>query len=144
YEWLLKTHPRTAIQNLHVLFEEPPLPEGTEWDASLTKPHGYWKDLLDILSLRAMPDSHFPEETPQILPLIFRPMASERKMYQKRTGKVKKVKGSRKGKSSTPSENIRAPRKRAERFEKCLPKDLTEEQRKEVIRGHKYHHAYID
>src|SRR5699024_6769976 len=33
---------------------------------------------------------------------------------------------------------------RAERFDKGIPKDFTDEQRREAIRGHKYHYEYVE
>jgi Domain of unknown function (DUF2828) len=47
---LYKNHPRTAIQNLHLLVE----PVCTRGKSTETLTHGYWKDLLNILALAAL------------------------------------------------------------------------------------------
>ncbi|KAI0728864.1 hypothetical protein C8Q72DRAFT_916471 [Fomitopsis betulina] len=59
FGWLYKHHPRTAIANLPRLVE--PLctcPRKTE-----AMPHGYWKDLLNIVALAALDNLH-PWDTP--------------------------------------------------------------------------------
>ncbi|KAF5320962.1 hypothetical protein D9619_002069 [Psilocybe cf. subviscida] len=47
FGWLYKNHPRTAISNLHLLVSP------VSYSAKKQKylPHGYWKDLLNILAL---------------------------------------------------------------------------------------------
>ena len=47
FGWLYDNHPRTAISNLHLLVE--PLCKAPK--KKLASSHGYWKDLLNILSL---------------------------------------------------------------------------------------------
>jgi hypothetical protein len=51
FGWLYKNHPRTAIFNLHLLVEPVCLPVKK---GKLAKPHGCWKDLLDILCLATL------------------------------------------------------------------------------------------
>ena len=48
FGWLYENHPRTAISNLHLLVEPVCLFVKKN---KLAKPHGCWKDLLDILCL---------------------------------------------------------------------------------------------
>lgn len=48
--WLYENHPRTAISNLHRLVE--PVCSRPKRDQLL--PHGYWKDLLNILALATL------------------------------------------------------------------------------------------
>ena len=51
FGWLYKTHPRTAISNLHLLVE-PVCPPAKKHKSA--KAHGCWKDLLDILCLATL------------------------------------------------------------------------------------------
>lgn len=50
--WLYKNHPRTAIQNLPQLVT--PVSKLGKGDKAKLAPHGYWKDLLNILCLAAL------------------------------------------------------------------------------------------
>ncbi|KZV75758.1 hypothetical protein PENSPDRAFT_599378 [Peniophora sp. CONT] len=50
FGWLYKNHPRTAIQNLPLLVA-PACSRGKSEEANM--PHGYWKDLANILALAA-------------------------------------------------------------------------------------------
>ncbi|VDC05994.1 unnamed protein product [Peniophora sp. CBMAI 1063] len=60
FGWLYKNHPRTAIQNLPLLVT-PACSRGKSEDASM--PHGYWKDLSNILALAAR-DELTPHQKP--------------------------------------------------------------------------------
>ncbi|KAI0782550.1 hypothetical protein C8Q75DRAFT_737517 [Abortiporus biennis] len=63
--WLYKYHPRTAIENLHNLVD----PVCKLGKSEKYAPHGYWKDLLNILCLAAL-DQFNPsyEEFPFLSP----------------------------------------------------------------------------
>src|SRR6202011_3652314 len=50
FGWLYDNHPRTAIQNLHLLVD----PVCTRPKADLGASHGYWKDLLNIVALASL------------------------------------------------------------------------------------------
>jgi hypothetical protein len=50
FGWLYDNHPRTAIQNLHLLVD----PVCTRPKAELGAAHGYWKDLLNIVALASL------------------------------------------------------------------------------------------
>ena len=57
FGWLFENHPRTAITNLHYLVDPvcPRSDKGTEKEKEKKgTPHGYWKDLLDILALATL------------------------------------------------------------------------------------------
>ncbi|KAF7789173.1 hypothetical protein EIP86_000110 [Pleurotus ostreatoroseus] len=63
YGWLYKNHPRTAIENLHLLVD--PVCS-VKKGADPTVSHGYWKDLLNIVALAVgdelrpvLPKRHF-------------------------------------------------------------------------------------
>ncbi|KAG6848310.1 hypothetical protein H0H93_001335 [Arthromyces matolae] len=62
FGWLLKYHPRTAIENLHMLVKQVcRTQEGTQGMS-----HGYWKDLLNIVTLAALDRLHtLPSAAPQ-------------------------------------------------------------------------------
>ncbi|KAJ7679294.1 hypothetical protein DFH06DRAFT_974655 [Mycena polygramma] len=47
FGWLYDNHPRTAIQNLHLLVKPVCMKPGSERGRA----HGYWKDILNILAL---------------------------------------------------------------------------------------------
>ncbi|KAJ6459476.1 hypothetical protein C8R47DRAFT_1180743 [Mycena vitilis] len=47
FGWLYDNHPRTAIQNLHLLVDPVCMKPGSERGRA----HGYWKDILNILAL---------------------------------------------------------------------------------------------
>ncbi|KAH6883796.1 hypothetical protein BKA70DRAFT_1470925 [Coprinopsis sp. MPI-PUGE-AT-0042] len=47
FGWLLKNHPRTAIENLPLLVE----PVCCKPNKKVNVPHGYWKDLLNIVAM---------------------------------------------------------------------------------------------
>ncbi|KAK7006200.1 hypothetical protein R3P38DRAFT_3326058 [Favolaschia claudopus] len=49
FGWLYDNHPRTAITNLHLLVE--PVCSQGKSGKEPSLPHGYWKDLLNILAL---------------------------------------------------------------------------------------------
>ncbi|KAF7334661.1 hypothetical protein MVEN_02296600 [Mycena venus] len=53
FGWLYDNHPRTAIMNLHLLVE-PICRKSNEKSTSESVPHGYWKDLLNILALATL------------------------------------------------------------------------------------------
>ncbi|EPS98355.1 hypothetical protein FOMPIDRAFT_42401 [Fomitopsis schrenkii] len=63
FGWLYEHHPRTAIANLPRLVE----PLCTRPRKSEAMPHGYWKDLLNIVALAALDDLHPWEEPPTFL-----------------------------------------------------------------------------
>ena len=54
FGWLYEHHPRTAVANLPRLVE----PLCTRPKKSGAMPHGYWKDLLNIVALAALDDLH--------------------------------------------------------------------------------------
>ncbi|KAH6910197.1 hypothetical protein BKA70DRAFT_1272437 [Coprinopsis sp. MPI-PUGE-AT-0042] len=49
FGWLLKNHPRTAIENLPLLVK----PVSWKPKKKVNVPHGYWKDLLNIVAMAA-------------------------------------------------------------------------------------------
>ena len=50
FGWLYDNHPRTAIQNLHLLVD----PVCTRPKVDVGASHGYWKDLLNIVALTSL------------------------------------------------------------------------------------------
>jgi hypothetical protein len=50
FGWLYDNHPRTAIQNLHLLID----PVCTRPKVDMGAAHGYWKDLLNIVALASL------------------------------------------------------------------------------------------
>ncbi|KAG1859316.1 hypothetical protein DFJ58DRAFT_780621 [Suillus subalutaceus] len=63
FGWLFENHPRTAVSNLHLLVEPVcsrlrPV-KGKDTKKRVNMPHGYWKDLLNILALATV-DELYP------------------------------------------------------------------------------------
>ncbi|PPQ64178.1 hypothetical protein CVT24_008553 [Panaeolus cyanescens] len=52
FGWLYKNHPRTAIQDLHMLVK--PVCVNKKKGKVIVSAHGYWKDLLNIVALAAV------------------------------------------------------------------------------------------
>ncbi|KAG2137052.1 hypothetical protein DEU56DRAFT_736974 [Suillus clintonianus] len=62
FGWLFENHPRTAISNLYLLVEPVcsrlrPV-KGKDTKKRVSMPHGYWKDLLNILALATVDELH--------------------------------------------------------------------------------------
>lgn len=81
YGWLYEKHPRTAIHNLPQLIK----PVCTVKATGKLAPHGYWKDLLNILclaTLREFPSIQYIHESTFLYP--DRPVPSKSKWRQAR------------------------------------------------------------
>ncbi|KAH7907623.1 hypothetical protein BJ138DRAFT_1129038 [Hygrophoropsis aurantiaca] len=72
FGWLFKNHPRTAIINLHYLVapvcslrRKIKTKDGKEIIRQERAPHGYWKDLLNILALATVDELHPKEDVPE-------------------------------------------------------------------------------
>ncbi|KAK0228560.1 hypothetical protein IW262DRAFT_1309969 [Armillaria fumosa] len=61
FGWLYDNHPRTAISNLHLLYEPVCFNAKNKDDAG--RAHGYWKDLLNILALATVGELGSGEST---------------------------------------------------------------------------------
>lgn len=61
FGWLYDNHPRTAISNLHLLYEPVCLNAKKKDDTG--RAHGYWKDLLNILALTTVGELGSGEST---------------------------------------------------------------------------------
>ncbi|KAK0197089.1 hypothetical protein F5146DRAFT_1099404 [Armillaria mellea] len=61
FGWLYDNHPRTAISNLHLLYE--PVCFNVKNKDDTGRAHGYWKDLLNILALATVGELGSGEST---------------------------------------------------------------------------------
>ncbi|KAG7452469.1 uncharacterized protein BT62DRAFT_879605 [Guyanagaster necrorhizus] len=61
FGWLYDNHPRTAISNLHLLYEPVCFNDKIKNDTG--RAHGYWKDLLNILALATVDELGSDEST---------------------------------------------------------------------------------
>ncbi|KAK0210775.1 hypothetical protein DFS33DRAFT_1371136 [Desarmillaria ectypa] len=61
FGWLFDNHPRTAISNLHLLYE--PVCFNAKIKNDTGRAHGYWKDLLNILALATVGELGSSEST---------------------------------------------------------------------------------
>ncbi|KAJ2932539.1 hypothetical protein H1R20_g4568, partial [Candolleomyces eurysporus] len=99
FGWLYENHPRTAIANIHLLADAVVVNPKTNSAVS----HGYWKDLLNILSL-ATTNSLTPDTNPS---------SALTKPAQKRTSGG--TKGRRGGRVARPSSSRSTPAEHLER-----------------------------
>ena len=85
FGWLYHNHPRTAIQNISRLVE--PLCSIKKGD-DVKAPHGYWKDLLNIVALATV-DQLRPLDRPSTYLHCYQPPSSSR--YRTRTDRKDKA-----------------------------------------------------
>ncbi|KAK0483648.1 hypothetical protein IW261DRAFT_1550028 [Armillaria novae-zelandiae] len=91
FGWLYDNHPRTAISNLHLLYEPVCFNAKNKNDSG--RAHGYWKDLLNILALATVGELGSGEST-----FLHR---GGRAAPANRSGRGRRLGGSRRG---TPAE----------------------------------------
>ncbi|KAK7691516.1 hypothetical protein QCA50_004915 [Cerrena zonata] len=85
--WLYKNHPRTALDNLPQLVK-PVCRIGKRKEEVQLAPHGYWKDLLNILCLAAL-DQLGPLNEPATFLHCFTPAQLHNRYYERKS-KMKK------------------------------------------------------
>lgn len=83
FGWLFDNHPRTAISNLHLLVE--PVSVVPKKKNALM-PHGYWKDLLNILALATVGELSNIHEASKFLHCPRMPFTYGRSKKRKTTG----------------------------------------------------------